>query len=157
MSSVSILPGIEEDATAQCPRCGLVKCSAVVVQLAYAPRYIRFRHNSCGTEWKNYIDRRARAVSKYCKWSEHDWQKFNYCAVSCSKCGLAEPAVNIALEKQAELAALRDELESKQQELESAESERNYAQSLADDLKTGRQCPHCFKVGCHGCEAVRHE
>lgn len=39
---------------------------------------------------------------------------------------------------EAELAALREVLDEKQQALEAAESERNYAQSLVDDLKDGK-------------------
>lgn len=45
----------DPNAEAVCPKCGFVKCMNTYGNLAFPPRYMDFRHEECGTEWRIHI------------------------------------------------------------------------------------------------------
>ena len=51
-----LLTTYNPDAQAGCPKCGFVHCTMLGGNLAFADRYLDFRHDKCGTEWRVYID-----------------------------------------------------------------------------------------------------
>jgi len=52
-----LLSTCDTNAQAKCPTCGkVVQCQSTRGNLAFAPRYMEFIHELCGTKWRRYID-----------------------------------------------------------------------------------------------------
>jgi len=52
------------ESKACCPKCGLVNCYNTGGNIAFGDRYLDFRHDKCGTEWRQYIDKSVSVVLK---------------------------------------------------------------------------------------------
>jgi hypothetical protein len=52
-----LLSTYNPESQAYCPACKkLVDCWNTQGNLAFYPRYMQFRHDECGTEWRMFLD-----------------------------------------------------------------------------------------------------
>lgn len=51
-----LLSTYNQNCQATCPKCGLVHCLMTGGNLAMFPRYMDFKHEKCGSEWRHYLD-----------------------------------------------------------------------------------------------------